>query len=92
MESISYFQLLTKPLKCRLCSREKKWKLQINNIITSKNVMEQPRQGSQEKTVSFIRRVLTLEETDGFHLFWQTTTVIIWEFLKPVNTDDDGTL
>lgn len=51
--------------------------------------MEQPRQGSQEKTVSFIRRVLTLEETD---LFWQTTTVIIWEFLKPVNTDDDGTL
>lgn len=62
--SISYFQLLTKPLKCRLCSREQKGKLHINNIITSKNTTEQLRQGSQEKTVSFIRLALMLEETD----------------------------
>jgi len=48
-ESISYFQLLTKPFKRKLCSREQKQKLQINNIITSKNATEQPRQGSQEK-------------------------------------------
>lgn len=34
-----------------------------------------------------------LEETDRLlHLFRQTTTVIIWEFLKTVNTDDDRTL
>lgn len=87
-ESISYFKLSTKPLKCGPCSREQKWKLQINNLIISENTTES-RQGSQEKTVCFIELVLMLEETDELlHLFVQITTVIIWEFSETGNTDD----
>lgn len=90
-ESISYFQLLTKPLKCVLESRKGSYKSTISSH--QKNTTVQLRQGSQEKTVSFIRLALMLEETDRLlHLFRQTTTVIIWEFLKTVNTDDDRTL
>lgn len=91
-ESISYFKLSTKPLKCGLCSREQKWKLQINNLIISENTTERSRQGSQEKTVSFTDLLLMLEETyELLHLFVQITAVIIWEFLKTVNTDYYGT-
>lgn len=81
-ESISHFELLSKPIKCRLCPGEQEWKLQ-NNIITTKMLQNNLSKGHKEEQYFLL---------DGDDVGRDRNLHLFWEFLKTFSPDGDSTL
>lgn len=88
-ESFSYFQLVTKPLKCRLCSRAEMEVTYQHYYTKKKNATKQPRQGSPQKKVPFIRLGLSWKKQRGFFSSSGKPLQAV-SGIPGVNTDDDG--